>query len=324
MVAIVAPSFARIFYRNAINLGLPIAEAVLDCEDGETVEVDLEAGLVRAGDRPSVPIAPLSSRIRAILGAGGLVESAEGRCMIPECREVGVVNGRPCGDAVYFLTRYLLRPSGDSFDLLAVEPDPGSAGLMRPVAAERLIANAGEVAVHPGRVRLHDRARLVRLARATGRRCTVFTGLDEHVTFVLDPEDEPLLDVHVYDIEPPRPNLSAGIREMEALGLFGDLGVGFVHHVRDIRDAEAGVYPCRAAGFPRTLDADTVEPGATVACCTTGREADRGVPRGPVRPGRHLSARPGRRRAVRRPVLPLRAAGPSRGRRALRRGRPLG
>ncbi|MEN6519371.1 MAG: 3-isopropylmalate dehydratase [Methanospirillum sp.] len=74
VVAVVAPSFARIFYRNAINLGLPIAEAALACADGETVEVDLEAGLVRADDRPPVSIAPLSPRMRAILSAGGLVE----------------------------------------------------------------------------------------------------------------------------------------------------------------------------------------------------------------------------------------------------------
>ncbi len=78
VVAVVAPSFARIFYRNAINLGLPIAEAALECADGEMVEVDLEAGLVRAGDRPPVSIAPLSPRMRAILGAGGLVELLKG------------------------------------------------------------------------------------------------------------------------------------------------------------------------------------------------------------------------------------------------------
>ena len=78
VAAVVAPSFARIFYRNAINLGLPIAEAVLECGDGDVVEVDLEAGLVRAGDRSPVPIAPLSTRMRAILGAGGLVELLKG------------------------------------------------------------------------------------------------------------------------------------------------------------------------------------------------------------------------------------------------------
>lgn len=192
--------------------------------------------------------------------------------MIPECRQVGVANGRPCGDAVYFLTRYLLQPAGNTYDLFAVETDPCGTGLMRPVVERRLLAGADEVAVHPDRVRLHDRALLVRLARASGRRCTVFTGLDEHVTFVLDPWEEILLEIHVYDIEPPRPNLAAGLREIEALGLFGDLCVEFRYHVRDIRDAGATVYPCRAAGFPRTLDADPVQAGETVACCTTGRE----------------------------------------------------
>ena len=271
VVAVVAPSFARIFYRNAINLGLPIAEAALDCEDGEMVEVDLEAGLVRAGDRPPVPIAPLSSRMRAILGAGGLVEPAEGHCMIPECREVGVVNGRPCGDAVYFLTRYLLRPVGDSFDLLAVEPDPGSTGLMRPVVAERLIANAGDVAVHPTgsapRPRPARRARPRNRAAVHGlhgaRRARDLRARPGKGTSPRGPRLR-------YRAAPPEP--LAGIREMEALGLFGDLGIGFCHHVRDIRETGAAVYPCRAAGFPRSLDADPVEAGATVACCTTGRE----------------------------------------------------
>ncbi|MEN6341791.1 MAG: 3-isopropylmalate dehydratase [Methanospirillum sp.] len=78
VAAVVAPSFARIFYRNAINLGLPIAEAALDCVDGEEVEVDLEAGNVRVRGRSPVPIAPLSPRMRAILGAGGLVELLKG------------------------------------------------------------------------------------------------------------------------------------------------------------------------------------------------------------------------------------------------------
>lgn len=192
--------------------------------------------------------------------------------MIPECREVGVVNGRPCGDAVYFLTRYLLRPAGDSYEVVEVDLDPDASGLMRPVLAERLLAGPEEVAVHPDRVRLHDCGLLIRLASSSGRRCTVFTGIDEHVTFVLDAPGERLLRVHVYDIEPPRPNLSAGIRDMETLGLFGNLGIAFVHHVADIRDTRAEIYPCRASGFPRTLDADPVEDGARIACCATGRE----------------------------------------------------
>lgn len=74
VVAVIAPTFARIFFRNAVNLGLPVGEAALNCVDGETVELDLEAGTVRAGTRSPVACRPLSPRMQEILEAGGLVE----------------------------------------------------------------------------------------------------------------------------------------------------------------------------------------------------------------------------------------------------------
>jgi methanogen homoaconitase small subunit len=49
IAAIIAPSFARIFFRNALNLGLPLVEAPQVAEalqDGEQVEVDLREGKV--------------------------------------------------------------------------------------------------------------------------------------------------------------------------------------------------------------------------------------------------------------------------------------
>jgi hypothetical protein len=42
--------------------------------------------------------------------------------------------------------------------------------------------------------------------------------------------------------------------------------------VRDIREIGADVYPCRAAGFARTLDSDPVRDGETVAGCMTGAQ----------------------------------------------------
>ena len=46
--AILAKSFARIFFRNAINTGLPVVEVDTDLiDDGDELEVDLEAGVVR-------------------------------------------------------------------------------------------------------------------------------------------------------------------------------------------------------------------------------------------------------------------------------------
>ncbi|UCE45476.1 MAG: 3-isopropylmalate dehydratase small subunit [Methanobacteriota archaeon] len=43
---VIAESFARIFFRNAINIGLPVIEAEVDAEEGETVSIDLEAGSI--------------------------------------------------------------------------------------------------------------------------------------------------------------------------------------------------------------------------------------------------------------------------------------
>lgn len=73
VVAVVAPSFARIFFRNAINIGLPLIEADIRCSEGMTVRFDLEAGWIEAGGVRS-QIRPLSHRMLDILHAGGLVE----------------------------------------------------------------------------------------------------------------------------------------------------------------------------------------------------------------------------------------------------------
>lgn len=70
---VIAPSFARIFYRNAINIGLPVVECDCTCMAGEPVTADLGGGTVTIGDR-SYHTRPLSPRMLEILLAGGLVE----------------------------------------------------------------------------------------------------------------------------------------------------------------------------------------------------------------------------------------------------------
>ena len=74
--AVVAKSFARIYYRNAINLGLPVlqsAEAVEALQAGDEVEVDVTAGKIRSGFREfGFPAFPPS--VLGILEAGGLIE----------------------------------------------------------------------------------------------------------------------------------------------------------------------------------------------------------------------------------------------------------
>jgi len=75
--AVVAVSFARIFFRNAINTGLTIvssAEAVAAIDDGDLVEVDLGAGtVVNSTKGVSLPADPLPEFVQGIVTAGGLV-----------------------------------------------------------------------------------------------------------------------------------------------------------------------------------------------------------------------------------------------------------
>jgi 3-isopropylmalate/(R)-2-methylmalate dehydratase small subunit len=73
--AIVAVSFARIFQRNCINLGLPAiehAEAARALRDGETVTLDLEAGRID-GESGSWELPPQPEFIADLVEAGGLV-----------------------------------------------------------------------------------------------------------------------------------------------------------------------------------------------------------------------------------------------------------
>jgi 3-isopropylmalate/(R)-2-methylmalate dehydratase small subunit len=75
--AVVARSFARIFFRNAINTGLPIVvspEAVDATESGDTVEVDIEAGVVRnITKNRTFAVEPLPDFVMDIVRAGGLI-----------------------------------------------------------------------------------------------------------------------------------------------------------------------------------------------------------------------------------------------------------
>jgi 3-isopropylmalate/(R)-2-methylmalate dehydratase small subunit len=75
--AVIAGSFARIFFRNAINLGLPAVvapEAAAGCAAGDEIEIDLVAGRIRNLTQDRVfPAAPLDPRAAELLAAGGLI-----------------------------------------------------------------------------------------------------------------------------------------------------------------------------------------------------------------------------------------------------------
>lgn len=73
--AILANSFARIFFRNAVNLGIPLyvaPEIVTGIVDGAQVELDLVKGVLQMGER-MFGLPPLSEFAQLIIAAGGIV-----------------------------------------------------------------------------------------------------------------------------------------------------------------------------------------------------------------------------------------------------------
>jgi 3-isopropylmalate/(R)-2-methylmalate dehydratase small subunit len=75
ITAVVAESFSRVFFRNAINTGLVAVEcpgAVAVISDGDDVRVDLDAGSVEVDGR-SFPFPPYPRGLRDILADGGLI-----------------------------------------------------------------------------------------------------------------------------------------------------------------------------------------------------------------------------------------------------------
>jgi 3-isopropylmalate/(R)-2-methylmalate dehydratase small subunit len=75
---VVAESFARIFFRNAINIGLPILEcpeAAQATEAGQTLEIDLATGAIRNHETgQAYQATPYPPFMLGLIAAGGLVE----------------------------------------------------------------------------------------------------------------------------------------------------------------------------------------------------------------------------------------------------------
>ena len=76
---VIAKSFARIFYRNAINIGLPILEcpeASDGISAGDSVSVDFDSGVItNETTRKTFQAQPFPEFIKEIMAAGGLVNS---------------------------------------------------------------------------------------------------------------------------------------------------------------------------------------------------------------------------------------------------------
>ena len=82
VACIIAESFARIFYRNAINIGLPvleIGEEAKKIQAGDQVEVDFDKGEIHVVNKGLViKTHPLPAFVRKIAEAGGLINYVKG------------------------------------------------------------------------------------------------------------------------------------------------------------------------------------------------------------------------------------------------------
>lgn len=78
---VIARSFARIFYRNAVNIGLPVLiceEAVLNSEDGQELDVNLETGTIHnVTTGQTFQAEPLDPFVARIVAAGGIINYIE-------------------------------------------------------------------------------------------------------------------------------------------------------------------------------------------------------------------------------------------------------
>ena len=82
---VIAASFARIFYRNAINIGLPIMEspeAAAEIQAGDVISVDFATGvIVDETTGKTYQAAPFPAFVDGIISSGGLLKSLKARGM---------------------------------------------------------------------------------------------------------------------------------------------------------------------------------------------------------------------------------------------------
>lgn len=80
VAAVVAPSFARIFYRNAFNMGLPIFELPesLEIKEGEEISIDFDAGtIVNNTTNKSYKFTAIPPFMQELIASGGLINYAK-------------------------------------------------------------------------------------------------------------------------------------------------------------------------------------------------------------------------------------------------------
>jgi len=85
IACVIAATFARIFYRNAINIGLPILEcekASRRIDDGDRVEVDFDTGIIRnLTKNEEYKAEPFPPFIQRIMASDGLINAVKNKAL---------------------------------------------------------------------------------------------------------------------------------------------------------------------------------------------------------------------------------------------------
>ena len=80
VAAVIAPTFARIFYRNAFNMGLPIFELkeIDEINEGDIVKIDMDRGeVINETTRKTYKFTPIPEFMQELVESGGLIEFAK-------------------------------------------------------------------------------------------------------------------------------------------------------------------------------------------------------------------------------------------------------
>ncbi len=88
--AVIAKSFARIFYRNAFNMGLPIFELkdVDKINEGDLIKIDLEKGkVIDVNKQQEYSFTPIPPFMQELLQSGGLINFAKEEILKKELNE---------------------------------------------------------------------------------------------------------------------------------------------------------------------------------------------------------------------------------------------
>jgi 3-isopropylmalate/(R)-2-methylmalate dehydratase small subunit len=90
--AVIAKSFARIFYRNAFNIGLPIfesAEAPIRIKENDEIEIDADRGIIKnLSTREEYKAKPIPPFMQELIVTGGLVEWTKKRLEKAEAKNI--------------------------------------------------------------------------------------------------------------------------------------------------------------------------------------------------------------------------------------------